>query len=191
MIIGMIHIAKALKILLFTDSLVLVSGAMIVPFYAAYVSSIGGDILEAGVAAGVFAVSAGVMTLFAGKLSDRFKRKERIVAASYLAIAIGFFLYLFVDNIAGLVIVQVLIGLSQATYTPAFDALYTKHIGERKKASSTWSLWESINYFSLAIGALVGSVIVHFTDFRVLFIVMSVLCATSSLYLFSLRKGKL
>ena len=55
----MIHITKALKILLITDSLVLVSGAMIIPFYATYVSKIGGDVLEAGFAAGMFAISAG------------------------------------------------------------------------------------------------------------------------------------
>lgn len=187
----MIHITKALKILLITDSLVLVSGAMIIPFYATYVSKIGGDVLEAGFAAGMFAISAGIMTLFAGRLSDRIQRKERLVASSYLAIAVGFLLYMFVDNIASLVAVQILIGLSQACYTPAFDALYTKHIGERKKASSAWSLWESINYFSLAIGALLGALLLHFSNFKMLFIAMAILCAMSSIYLFSLRKNKL
>jgi MFS family permease len=187
----MIHITKALKVLLITDSLVLVSGAMIIPFYATYVSKIGGDVLEAGFAAGMFAISAGIMTLFAGRVSDRIVRKERLVAASYLAIAVGFFLYVFVDSIVTLVAVQVLIGLAQACYTPAFDALYTKHIGERKKASSAWSLWESINYFSLAIGALIGAIVLHYANFNVLFIGMSLLCTVSSVYLFTLRKNKL
>lgn len=187
----MIHVTNALKILLITDSLVLVSGAMIIPFYATYVSKIGGDVLAAGFAAGMFAVSAGIMTLFAGRISDRISRKERLVAASYLAIAVGFFLYNFVDSIAGLIAVQILIGLAQACYTPAFDALYTKHLGERKKASSAWSLWESINYFSLAVGALIGAVLLHFSSFNILFIAMSVLCAVSSVYLFTLRKNKL
>lgn len=187
----MIHITKALKILLVADSFVLLSGAMIIPFYATYVSKIGGDILEAGFAAGMFAVSAGIMTLFAGRISDRFERKERIVAMSYLAISLGFLLYIFVDSIAGLVAVQILIGLAQASYTPAFDALYTKHLGDRKKASTAWSLWESINYFSLAVGALAGAILLHFSSFNVLFIVMSVLCLVSSIYLFSLRKNRL
>ncbi|MGB3945839.1 MAG: MFS transporter [Candidatus Saccharimonadales bacterium] len=187
----MIHITKALKILLVADSFVLVSGAMIIPFYATYVSKIGGDILEAGFAAGMFAVSAGIMTLFAGRISDRFDRKERIVAASYFVIAIGFLLYILVDSLLGLVAVQVLIGLAQASYTPAFDALYTKHLGDRKKASTAWSLWESINYFSLAIGALVGATLLHFTSFNVLFIVMSALCISSSVYLFTIRKNRL
>ena len=44
---------RPLRILLISDTLVLISGAMIVPIYAIYVKKIGGDILDAGVPANV------------------------------------------------------------------------------------------------------------------------------------------
>lgn len=179
---------KPLRILLINDTLVLIAASMIVPIYAVYVDKIGGDILDAGLAAGVFAMVAGVTALIAGKMTDRVKYQGRIVGMGYLLTGIGFILYMFVGSIWQLLAVQVLVGLAQASATPAFDALYTKHIGSKKRASSRWSLWESGNYFAIAIGSAGGAAIVKLTSFDVLFMVMSGLCFISSLYILSRPK---
>jgi predicted MFS family arabinose efflux permease len=179
---------RPLRILLITDTLVLISAAMIVPIYAVFVAKIGGDILDAGMAAGVFAMVAGLTVIVAGKMSDRSKRLSKIVGWGYMLNGLGFFLYLFVGSIWQLLAVQVLIGLSQACITPAFDALYTKHIGGTKHASSRWSMWEAGNYFAIAIGSAAGAVIVHLTSFNVLFIAMSTLCFCSGLYVLTRPK---
>ncbi len=179
---------RPLRILLITDTLVLISAAMIVPIYAVYVAKIGGDILDAGMAAGVFASVAGITVIIAGKAADRSKRQAKIVGWGYMLNGLGFLLYMFVGSIWQLLAVQVLVGLSQACITPAFDALYTKHIGGQKHASSRWSMWEAGNYFAIAIGSASGAAIVHLANFDTLFITMSALCFCSGLYVLTRPK---
>jgi MFS family permease len=179
---------RALRILLINDTLVLIASAMIVPIYAVYVDDIGGDILDAGLAAGIFAVVAGFAVLVTGRIADRSRHKGRILAAGYLLSALGFLLYIFVDSIWQLLAVQALVGLAQAIIAPVFDALYTEHIGGKKRASSRWSMWESAYYFAVAIGAAGGALIVKLTSFDVLFIVMAAMCLCSGLVILSRSK---
>lgn len=179
---------RPLRVLLVNDTMVLIAASMIVPIYAVYVGKIGGDILDAGLAAGVFAMVAGVTAIIAGKMTDRVKHQGKIIGMGYLFTGVGFLLYIFVNSIWQLLAVQVLVGLAQASATPAFDALYTKHIGSKKQASSRWSLWESGNYFAIAIGSAGGAAIVKLTSFATLFIVMAGLCFISSVYILSRPK---
>lgn len=179
---------KPLKILLATDTLVLIAGAMLVPYYAVFVEKVGGDILEAGLAAGVYAVVAGFATLIAGKWGDRAARKEFLVGGAYLAIALCFVAYIFVNSIWELLIVQAVLGLAQAVYVPAYDALYTAHLGGQRMASSRWSLWEASSFFAIAVGAVVGALIVHYMSFTGLLVAMAGLCIISGIYLFTLPR---
>jgi MFS family permease len=179
---------RPLRILLLNDTLVLIASAMIVPIYAVYVDKIGGDLLDAGLAAGIFAVVAGFAVLVTGKISDKSKHKARILAFGYLLSGFGFLMYIFVGTVWQLLVVQAVIGLAQAIIAPVFDALYTEHIGSKKRASSRWSMWEAGYYFAIAIGAAGGAAIVKLTSFEVLFVVMAILCFGSGLYVLSRPK---
>ncbi len=178
---------KALRILLMTNGMVLVAGAMLGPIYALFVEKMGGSLLDASFAGGIFALAAGLTTLVAGKFADGYKRDERIVAAGYSLMGLGFFLYLFADSVWFLFGVQALIGFAEAFYSPAFDAVYTKHITQ-KKAGREWGAWESLNYFSVAVGALAGGLIATNFGFKAIFVIMSSLCFASALYIFNLHK---
>jgi len=178
---------KALRILLFTNGLVLLSGAMFGPIYALFVENIGGDLLDASLTGGIFALAAGITTLVAGKYADKNKRDELIVASGYIIMGIGFILYMFVNSIWFLFGVQILIGFAEAFYSPAFDALYSKHITE-KKAGREWGAWESMNYFSIAIGAVLGGFIATQFGFNTIFAIMAILCFSSALYMLNLSK---
>ena len=181
-------LTKPLQILLAADFAVLVAVAMLTPFYALYVSKIGGNILEAGAAASVFAVTAGLASIAAGRYAEDVKRKELLVGACFILIGVGFFGYIFIHAVWQLVIAQVFVGLVSAWYQPAYDALYTAHTGKKRIASLQWSLWEASNYFSIAIGALVGAFIVNYWGFPVLFAGMALLSIVSGIYLLMLPK---
>ena len=86
--------------------------------------------------------------------------------------------------------VQILTGFAEAFYSPAFDALYSKHI-TKKKAGREWGAWESINYFSIAIGAAIGGLIASNFGFNAIFIIMSALCFISATYIFHLHRNVL
>jgi MFS family permease len=178
---------KALRILLITNGLVLLAAAMLGPIYALFVENVGGDLLDASLTGGFFALAAGVTTLIAGKFADKNKRKELIVAFGYAVMGLGFLLYIFVNSIWFLFGVQILLGFAEAFYSPAFDALFSKHI-TKKKACREWGTWEAINYFSIAIGAAIGGLIVSNFGFNPIFIIMSALCFVSATYLFHLHK---
>lgn len=175
---------KPLRILLYTNSLIQLAGGMLAPIYALFVEEIGGDLLEASLTGAVFACAAGITTLFMGKVADKAKEEELIVAFGYLVMGVGFFLYTQVNSLFALLIVQVIVGFAESFYSPAFDGLYTKHIPKTKR-SRAWGVWESMNYFSMAGGALIGGLLVKYFGFNCLFIIMSLLSITSALYIYT------
>jgi len=178
---------KALRILLVTDATVLLAGAMLGPIYALFVEEIGGDLLDASLAGAVFALAAGITTLIAGKYSDKIKENELIIVLGYIILGVGFLLYTTVNSILSLLVVQVIIGLGNAIYAPAFDAIFSRHLIKRKTGRA-WGAWEATNYFATAVGAIVGGLIVVTFGFDVIFVIMAILCFASSLYIWRLPR---
>lgn len=178
---------KALRILLLTNAMVLMSAAMLGPIYAIFVEEAGGDLMDASFAGGIFALTAGLTTLISGKYSDRLKENELIVVAGYTIIGIGFFLYFWVDSMIFLFITQAIIGLGEAIYSPAFDAVYSKHL-DGTKSGRQWGAWESMNYFTTALGAIIGGALVTAFGFKTLFIVMAIMCFSSAGYIYHLKR---
>ncbi|RLG13704.1 MAG: hypothetical protein DRN66_03685 [Candidatus Nanohalarchaeota archaeon] len=86
--------------------MVLIAGAMLGPIYALFVEKIGGSLLDASIAGGIFAFTAGITTLLAGNMADKIKEKKQIMVFGYLLMALGFMLYTFVDSIGQLFLVQ-------------------------------------------------------------------------------------
>lgn len=178
---------KALRILLITNGLVLIAGAMLGPIYALFVKQIGGDLFDASITGGVFALAAGITTLIAGRYADKIDHDELIVALGYVFMGFGFILYLFVNSIWFLFGIQLLTGFAEAIYSPAFDALYSRHLNV-KKAGRQWGAWESMNYFTFAIGAALGGVVASNFGFNAIFIIMAGLCFASATYIYFLPR---
>ena len=176
---------KALRVLLVTNGLILVSAAMLGPIYAIFVEEIGGDLLDASIAGFLFALTAGLVSLFSGKISDGTRRNEIIMTIGYLLMGTGFFLYQFINSVLFLFAIQILIGLGEAIYAPAFDKLYSVHL-DRGKSGTEWGAWECMNYFAAAFGALIGGLIVTQFGFKAIFIIMAALSYISASYLYLL-----
>lgn len=181
---------KALRILLYTNGLILMAGAMLGPIYGLFVEKIGGSLMDAGIAGGIFAFVAGVTTLISGKYSDQVKENELIVVLGYLIMGTGFFLYFFVNSVFFLFAVEILLGIGQAIYAPAFDAIYSKHL-DGHKSGTQWGAWESMNFFTTAIGSVLGGAVVAFLGFQTLFVIMAMLCFGSAIYIYNLKRSVL
>ena len=178
---------KALRILLFTNALILVAIAMLGPVYAIFVEQIGGDLLDASMTGAIFAFTAGLTSLIAGKYADRIKENELILVIGYSIIGIGFICYTFVDNISKLFFVQIIMGIGEAIYSPAFDALYSKHL-TKKRAGRQWGAWEAMYYFVTAFGAMLGGLLIYSFGFNFIFILMALLSFTSAFYIYFLPR---
>ncbi|MBU1119538.1 MFS transporter [Patescibacteria group bacterium] len=182
-------LTKPLRILLATNALVVFAAAMLGPIYALFVSEIGGELLDASIAVGIFAIAAAVTTYFAGKYSDKIKENELIVIAGYIVQGVAFLLYTFVDSLFFLFAVQILIGFSEALYWPVYDAIYSKH--GKNKLGKAWGSWEAMNYVTIAAGTLAGGLIVTYGSFDLLFVIMAVLCFASAIYMYFLPRDVL
>lgn len=169
----------ALKILLASDGLVLLAGAMLGPIYALYVEEIGGDILTAGTSFAVFSLVMGVLILVFGKIEDAIlEQKEIWICLGYLLMAVGFFSYLFVQSPYHLFIVQAVLGVGGAIEAPAYSAVYSKHL-DHKRSAFQWGAWDAIKNFSAAFGALVGATLATIFGFDLLFVLMGSLALIS------------
>lgn len=180
-------LSKPIRILLVTNALILIAGGMLGPIYAIFIESIGGDLLDISIVATGFSLMAGITTLIIGRLSDSIKESELIIVAGYALMGLGFFSYLFVDSVLSLFFVGALIGFAEAIYSPAFDAVYTKHM-EKETAGNIWGVWESMSYFTSATGAIIGGLLVTRYGFDIIFITMSTLCFLSALYIYLLPR---
>lgn len=170
-----------------TNAMVLIAGAMIGPIYALFVEGIGGSLLDASLTGGVFAIAAGITTLIAGRYADKIKEDELIVVLGYSLMGVGFLLYMLVDSIWSLLAVQVLIGFAEAVYAPAFDVLYSQHVSKRK-VGREWGAWEAMSYFTSAIGAVIGGLIVVNFGFNTIFVIMGILSFSSAVYIYLLPR---
>ncbi|OGK32723.1 hypothetical protein A2956_01900 [Candidatus Roizmanbacteria bacterium RIFCSPLOWO2_01_FULL_37_57] len=178
---------KQIRILLITNGLILTAGAMLGPIYALFVGKIGGDLLDASYAFGAYALTAGMTTLISGRYADKLKENELIVVFGYGILGMAFFGYTLVNSMWSLLIVQIIIGLGEAIYSPAFDAVYSKHL-DGHKSGREWGAWESINYFTIAFGAVSGGFLVTFLGFNAMFIVMGLISFASAIYIFRLPR---
>jgi MFS family permease len=177
----------SLKILVGTNALILIAGAMLGPIYALFVEEIGGDLMDASLAGAIFALAAGITTLISGRFADKLKNPKMVVIVGYVIMMIGFLLLTTVNSVWFLFVVQAMIGFGEAIYSPAFDALYSKHIDHHKEGRQ-WSYWESMNYFTAVIGAVVGGLLASTFGFAVLFVAMASISALSALYLLTIPK---
>ncbi len=178
---------RGLRILLLTNSFVLMAGAMLAPIYALFVEKIGGDLLSASITSAIFALTAGVTSLFIGKYADKKGKDVPLLVGGYAVMAVGFIAMMFANSIWDLFIIQALIGFGEATYSPAFDAVYTRHMSKRK-AGLAWGSWEASYYFSSTCGALLGGIIVTAFGFNMIFIIMASMCLVSGTYIYSTKK---
>lgn len=160
---------------------------MLGPIYALFVEKIGGDLLDASIAFGTFSIVAGIIAFIAGRYSDQMKESELIVAYGYAIMGIGFFCYTLVHSIWGLLLVQIIVGMGEALYVSTFDAVYSKHI-ETCQLGKVWGTWEAANYFAAAIGAIAGGMLVKYFGFNAMFVIMSILCDISAIYIFRLSR---
>lgn len=183
---------KELKILLLACSMFLLAGGLFGPIYAVFVEEIGGDLLTAGAAYGVFSIVAGVVIYFISRWEDKVKHQEKLVVMGYGLRVLGFAGYLLITRPLELFIVQIIFGIGEAIGIPAYDGLYSNNL-DKGKFTSQWGAWESMAYITLGVSALVGGYLANIYGFRLLFVIMLILSIfgfISSLFLLAKKEKR-
>lgn len=171
-------INKSLKTLFVINSIFVFGGSLFGPLYAIYVQGIDNKIVTVSLSWAVFMISSTVFMYFVSKFGDKIKEEEYLLAGGFLIRSVAWFLYLFVTNISGLILIQIILGLGEALGTPSWNAIFAKHLDGHKEIMD-YSSWNIINNLIVAGSTILGGILVTLFGFNVLFVAMSMLAFIS------------
>jgi len=166
------------------------SEGVIVPIYAVFVQDIGGDILDAGLAMGIFLITQGLFTMFFHKLKWNPRYRMLAMIGGWVVWLLGIILYLMVSNIMTLFLTQILTAIGNAIANPIFDEELSDHT-DKEYEQFQWAIFEGGNDFMSGLAAILGGLIASLFGFYALIWTM-ISAATLSLViiLFYVRRFK-
>ncbi len=182
-----VHLNRSLRILITLNTAITFVIGLFAPFYAIYVQRIGGDIAFAGFTWAVLQIVAGVLTLLFTRWSLRVREQELLLAFGYLVRSMVFLSYAFMGSMAQLVFTQVLWGIAAAISVPAFDAVYGAHTSHDGSIVE-WGGLEGITSIAVGVAALVGGLVIKSFGFMPIFLVMSAVSFSLTLYIWLLPR---
>lgn len=178
------------RILLLSYLISTFSEGIILPIYAVFVQKIGGDILDAGLALGIFLMFEGFFTFFVHKNRKSHNKEISMMFYGWLIWLIGILMYLIISNKWTLFSAQIFLALGNALADPIYDEEFASRSG-KKEGEKRWSLFEGGNSFASGISALAGGAIASFFGINVLIYVMAATATISFLLIvFYIRKTK-
>jgi MFS family permease len=166
-----ISFSNRARLLLKVSFLVTFAESMLVPMYAAFTEKVGGSILDASIAYGLFSIATGVVIALVGTRECFEKHTGRFLMAGFLGSVLCDVAYVFVQNKWQLFAAQVLAGLASGLIEPAWDALFTA--GIETSSAKPWSIWAGGAHLLTGIAAFVGGLIAAWFSFTALFITMA------------------
>lgn len=166
------QINRSLKILFLCNSIFVFSSHLFGPLYAVFVEKIGGGVIAISTSWSVFMLSATLTMFLVSKFGDRVKEKEYLLAGGFLLRALAWLGYLAVGNFTGLIVIQIILGIGEAIGTPAWSALFAKHL-DNKHEVSDYSNWNILANAVSSVSTLLGGFIVTFFGFNSLFLIMA------------------
>lgn len=172
---------RKIKVLLYGANLWYLGEGMLGPFFAVFAEKIGGSILDISWACAIYLIVQGVLSAFAGKISDGKMSKEKLMVFGYGLNALFTFGYLLVSSPLQLFLIQAGLGVAAAVSTPTWDALYAKH-EDRKHDGYTWGLARGESEITTGIAIIIGGLIINFYSFTALFIVMGTVQIIATVY---------
>ena len=151
------------------------------PLFAVFAQGIGGDLLSITAAWASYLAVMGIATIAVGYLDERHARTEVLLILGYAANAVLTFAYLLVRTPSDLLLVQVGLGIASALATPTWDNLYARAL-PRHAAARMWAWHEGTMPLLMAVGVLMGGIIVTRWSFPTLFVTMGIVQVAATAY---------
>lgn len=168
-----------IKILIFADFFVFSGLGLINPIFAVFIKEDlqGATLASVGLAATIFLIVKAFLQIPIARFTDREKASLRefwtlIVGQGIIAVVP--FMYLLIDNVEELYLVQAFYGFGAALAFPGFMAIFTK-FGDHEKAAFSWSLHSTVVLLSMAAAASIGGYVGEHYGFQVLLLGVGVL----------------
>jgi len=170
-----------LKVVLISNSIFVFAGSLLVPLYVLLVSKQGGNIGLAGVLFGLPFLSSFLTGTFVIFLKDNKLLNRELLQLNFLIRGFTWLILVFIQVIPVLVLTQLLIGISEAIGSPAFNSLVSENLDDKRHIRE-WGIWELIKNPLVFLASAISGFIVIIWGFKMLFLVMSLLAFLSLLY---------
>lgn len=157
------------------------------PFYLIFINNIGGSIENFGIAVGLVALAGALMSLFAGRYSDKVGRKPFLIIGGYSS-ALIVFLYTIINSIWQLYLLQIFSGLIISIFETS-ESAYLADITESKKRGADIGKYEAYVGFAEAFAIFIGGFLAGKFGFEIIFYVVSVIFVISTTIMFKLSKS--
>ncbi|MDO8619566.1 MAG: MFS transporter [Candidatus Daviesbacteria bacterium] len=168
---------KALKFLFVCNGIFVLAGSLLGPLYAVYVEKLGRGVLAISTSWAVFLLSTTFFMFLVSRFGDGL-RKDYLLMGGFLVRAIVWFMFIFISSIPELIILQIFLGIGEAMGTPAFGAVFAEHL-DKDHHVEDYADWQLVQNMMMAIGVILGGLIVNSFGFKYLFFLMSALATIS------------
>jgi len=164
---------KALRNLFLFNGIFCFAQALLGPLYAVFVRGINNQIIWVSFAWATGIISTTIFSYILSKNGDRFKNKN-LLLLGFIIRGIAWFAFIFVNNIPALLLNMAILGLGEAVGTPAFNSIFAEHLDDGCHVAE-YSDWAIVLNISIALGTIVGGIVVSKFGFNPIFIFMSIL----------------
>lgn len=165
-------INPVVRFLILSDTVISGAVGLLGPIFALFIADFiqGGNEAVAGLAAGIYMFTRGVLQIPFAHIMDRI-RGERddfwFMILFTMIIAVIPLAYLVISTPLQLYIVQAILGLCTAFTYPSFMAIFTRHI-DKKKEGTEWGVYFTLNDFVSALFAALGGYVAATYGFPIL-----------------------
>lgn len=172
------RLSNSLKVLFSINAVFVFASQLLGPLFAVYVLKIDGGVMLISLATSTQLLSSTLFLAIVSKWGSGVKEKEYLMAGGYLLRALGWFAYMFISTPVGLVLLQLVFGLGEALGSPSFNAIFAEHVNKENDVSM-YADWSVISNLIMALGTIIGGLMVTVWGFGVLFGIMSALALIS------------
>lgn len=172
---------KSLKVLFVASGIYVFAAQLLGPLYAVYVRGIDKAVTSVSISWATFMASSLLFTYLISLFGDKIKETEYLLIAGYALKGIIWFLYIFVTNFPQLILLQIFLGFSDSLHPSSFVAILAKHL-DKGKYLAQYAKYKLVSQSASVLGILLGGAIVSNYGFIPLFVLMSVLSISSSLF---------
>ena len=177
---------RNLRVFTLSNSLMAFAFGLFGPFYYIFINDLGGTIENFGIAAGLVVLSGALVSLIAGKYSDKLGRKPFLILGGY-ASAILVFLYTIIGSIWQLYLLQIFNGLIVSLFETS-EASFLGDITEKESRGADIGKYGAFVGIAEALAIFAGGFLAGKFGFEIVFYIVSIIFIITTTIMLKLKE---
>lgn len=167
--------------LLLTASILIHSGAnLLAPIYAIFIEEIGGTLLDASIAVGIYAIVKGIFYFLLDKIGENRLSKKFMMFVGYSFMGLGYIAYIYAKIPLHIFIIQFIISIGETVINPSWSSIIATSL-DKGKERHIYSHFYGYRSIFEGFAALAGGVFAMKFGFNTLFGIMASFAFASSI----------